>query len=120
MCSLLQVTPSSLLSRARKRKECRGLNSTLVLPYALEIVFFPISLFFTLNFPPDPLPTGPCLQKEMEKGLSFPPFAFPLIIQVSQGRGQREAGWGEDPGEEQNRGETKAQKPKSLRGCLTY
>ena len=47
-----RCAPSSV--EPGRGKSSGGLNSTLVLPYALEIVFFPISLFLLSTFPLTP------------------------------------------------------------------
>lgn len=120
--SPLQITQSPLLSQARKKK---GFRRGLIPPCCFPILWKPYFFLFPFLFSyfqlsPHSLSTGPCPQKTMEKGLSFPSSVFTFVHPGELGEEAEEMQGRETLERQQNRGETKAQKAKCLRGGPTH
>lgn len=89
-----------LLSQARKNKGFRGLNSTLVLPYILGVMFFPFLFFHSQLFPLLSANKTTLLEGNGEKALVSSFLFFSLVHQGELGNRTLER--------QQNRGETRA------------
>lgn len=112
---------SSPQSGQEEERVQKGLDPTLLLPYTLEAIFFLFPFLFSyFQLSPHSLSTGPCPQKTMEKGLSFPSSVFTFVHPGELGEEAEEMQGRETLERQQNRGETKAQKAKCLRGGPTH
>ena len=102
VCSLFQVALDPLL-------RFRWLNSTLVLPYILGVMFSPISLFSLSTIPLTLCQQAHAFRGKWRKGSRLFFFVFFPCYQGEPGDRTLER--------QQNRGETRAQKLKNLKGC---